>query len=457
MATIINTKIGESKGRARVWVEGSKLSREGWDAGRNYTIHATGSEIRLAADEQGKYTVSRRSKNGNITPIIDLTCKAITEVFDGISKLRVLIKAGVIIISAHHQSERVKSRESRLMSRLQNGESLKVASLFHGGGVLDKAVHHGLESAGISSKIAVAVELESQYLDSSLTNNPELWDSSSIVIESPVQDVNLQQCNMEVDVLVAGIPCVGASKSGRSKLKLQFAESHDSAGALFFSFLQFAQVLNPALILVENVQEYANTSSMTVIRSVLGSLGYNLHETTLDGGRWVLERRKRLAVVAVSSGIDMSEFDIDSLTPSRLPEPNLGHILEAVPDDSDRYKPFDYLAAKEERDKAAGKGFARQLLTADSDGCGVIGKDYAKCRSTEPFIINPADSALSRLFTPVEHCRVKGIPAEVIQGLSDTVAHQILGQSVIYPAFKDLMQSVGQTLLTNTVNTAIAA
>jgi DNA (cytosine-5)-methyltransferase 1 len=87
----------------------------------------------------------------------------------------------------------------------------------------------------------------------------------------------------------------------------------------------------------------------------------------------------------------------------------------------------------------------------------VIGKDYAKCRSTEPFIINPVDSALSRLFTPVEHCRVKGIPVEVIQGLSDTLAHQILGQSVIYPAFKDLMQSVGTTLLTNTVNTAVAA
>nr|MCV5143025.1 DNA cytosine methyltransferase [Escherichia coli] len=84
------------------------------------------------------------------------------------------IRNGAIVISAHHQQERVIERVNRLISKLENGESLSVCSLFHGGGVLDKAIHAGFHKAGIASAISVAVEMEGKYLDSSLANNPEL-------------------------------------------------------------------------------------------------------------------------------------------------------------------------------------------------------------------------------------------------------------------------------------------
>ncbi len=59
--------------------------------------------------------------------------------------------------------------------------------------------------------------------------------------------------------------------------------------------------------------------------------------------------------------------------------------LEPVPLDSERWKSFDYLAEKELRDKAAGKGFSRQLLTGDDEFCGTIGKDYAKMQKYRTF------------------------------------------------------------------------
>src|SRR5699024_8649520 len=136
-----------------------------------------------------------------------------------------------------------------------------------------------------------------KYLDASLRNNPELWDEHSIVIESPVQDVDLRKRPPQTDLLIGGIPCTGASKSGRSKNKLTFAESHAAAGAMFFSFLEFAKAVNPAVILIENVPEYQNTASMEVIRSVLASLGYTVQERVLDGFEFgALERRQRLCV-----------------------------------------------------------------------------------------------------------------------------------------------------------------
>ena len=447
MATIVNTKLGEHRGKKRVWLEGMKLLREGYQPGMKYDVESKGSMIILNLKAEGSFTISRRERNGTIMPIIDLTVREIADMFDGVDVLRVYIKKGSIVITSHHQTVKVMEREKRLKDKLENGETLTVCSLFHGGGILDKALHSGLEKAGVATRVAIAVEMESKYVDSSLRNNPELWSSDSIVIESPIQWVNLNRNPPEVDMLIAGIPCTGASKSGRTKNKLQFAESHESAGALFFNFLQFVEVLNPSCILIENVPEYANTASMEVIRSVFNSLGYHIQERVLDGNEFgALERRKRLCVVAISKGLE-DGFDIDNVNPVREKEGCLNDVLEAIPLDSDRWKSFDYLAEKEKRDKAQGKGFTRQLLNGDEAYCGTCGKDYAKCRSTEPFLVHPEDKALSRIFTPIEHARIKGIPEGAISGLSDTVAHQILGQSVVYPMFEAVGLSLGRAIV----------
>lgn len=68
-------------------------------------------------------------------------------------------------------------------------------------------------------------------------------------------------------------------------------------------------------------------------------------------------------------------------------------------------------------------------------------------RSTEPFILHPTKPGLSRLLTAREHARVKTIPEEVVAGVSETVAHEILGQSVIFTAFEALAAAVGRLLL----------
>jgi DNA (cytosine-5)-methyltransferase 1 len=442
MSTIINTKLADHKGYKRLWMEGAKLTREGYRPGMRYDLEIKDTQVCLRICDSGKYKISKRERNGNVSPIIDLTAKELADIFDGIEMLRVAIKAGTIIVSAHHQHQQVKERVGRLLDKVTTGKPLKVCSLFHGGGILDKAVHQGLSEAGIASKLAIAVEIEGKYLDSSLRNNPELWDEDSLVVESPVQHVNLSRNPPQVDLLMGGIPCTGASKSGRSKNRLEFAESHEAAGAMFFTFLEFAKVLNPAMILIENVKDYLNTASMAVIRSVLATLGYQLHERVLDGCEFgVLEKRERLCVIAISEGVQ--GFDLDAVHPVRQKESCLGDILEDVAHDSPRWKSYTYLADKEERDKKAGKGFARQLLSEASESCGTIGRGYNKVRSTEPQLVHPTNPDLTRLFTPSEHCRVKGIPESVISGLSDTVAHEVLGQSVIFPMFQAVAKELG--------------
>lgn len=451
MATIVNTKIGQNKGRKRVFIEGRKLAREGFAPGMMYNLNVTDDQLHIEASETGKYKISRRKNrtSGDELPVIDITANALADLFEESEPVRVLIQQGKIVITTHHLTDNQARREQRLLDKLNADKPLDVCSVFHGGGVMDTALHWGLHHNGVKTRIAVAIERDSRYLESSLRNNSELWDQNSVVMESPLEMVNIQRSKrtVECDLFFAGIPCTGASLSGRSKNKLKQAEDHSEAGSMFFYTLELIAQLNPAAIVLENVPQYASTASMAVIRSVLGSLGYAMQERVFNGVEFgALENRERLVVVALSKGIET--FDIDSVVKGQLyPKPeSINDVLDDVPLDSERWKSFQYLADKEERDKKAGKGFARQLLTGEESCLGTIGKGYAKCRSTEPFIKHPINEKLSRILTKNEHARVKRIPETMVDGVSESVSHEILGQSVCYSVFEILGLSLSWSL-----------
>jgi DNA (cytosine-5)-methyltransferase 1 len=443
MATIINTKIGLSKGRKRLFIEGRKLSREGVKPGMMFNLAVKDSQLSVEWSESGKYKVSRRKNrtSGDELPVLDITAAELANLFEEHEQVRVLVQQGKIVVTTHHLTDNTKRREQRSFDKLTSNQALSVCSVFHGNGIMDTALHHGFAHNGVKTKVAVAIERDSRYLESSLRNNPELWDKNSVVIESPLEAVNIQRNKqaVECDLFFAGIPCTGASLSGRSKNKLKQAEDHSEAGSMFFYTLELIAQLNPWGVVLENVPQYASTASMAVIRSVLDSLGYTVQERVFNGVEFgALENRDRLVIVALSKGIDT--FDIDSVVKGQLyPKPDsVNDILDDVPLDSPRWKSFTYLAEKEKRDKEAGKGFARQLLSGEESCLGTIGKGYAKCRSTEPFIKHPTDENLSRILTKAEHARVKCIPESMVDGLSDSVAHEALGQSVIYSVFEIL-------------------
>lgn len=455
MATIVNTKIGSYRGAKRVWMEGQKLQRHGFVPGASFDVAANddNNSISLILDENGQFTVAERNKNNPdkpSKPIIDLKRQDALELFKEGQLIRATIHDNKIVITVHHQERRTKSQVEALREKLKTNARLDLCSLCHGGGVLDSAMHHGLKKSQISSRVAMAVELEPKYLDSSLRNNAELFDKDSLLIESDIRLVDVfKNQTMKCDGLICGIPCTGASKGNRNgitKPKGGSVESHSESGALFYYFLNFVQSLEPLFICIENVREFATSTSMEVIRSVLEFMGYKIHERIFGGNEFgTLEDRYRLGLVAISK--EITGFDIDDVTPSRVKEDDLSVILEDIPLDSERWKELAYLTAKMEREKQQGKAvFKSQILTGADTKCGVIGRQYHKYRVTEPMIAHPTNEVLKRLLTPIEHAKVKGIPTHIIAGNPDTTAHEILGQSVSYPVFYDLGYTLGQAL-----------
>lgn len=452
--TLITSKIGESRGVARIWLEGQKLLQAGVKIGTRYSLRTVDGHSRLelvplaeTRDSDLVVTVSKRVRHGVTTPLLEIRTTLLRQLFATAEKVRVVIRLGRIAVTAIDKDLRVQERLSRLKRKLQTNEPLSVCSLFHGGGVLDRALHCGFARHGIATYIRIGIELEEQYLDSSLRNNPMLWRDDSFAICADIRDIKRGDDIPACDLVVAGIPCTGASRSGKAKNKLAATEDHPSAGALFIDFLDFVRYTNPVMAIIENVPDYLHSTSMMVIRSVLASLGYRLFECILDGNSYgALENRARMAVVAYTEGA-FDALQQEDVLPLRSKEHALAYVLDNVLPNHDSWKPYDYLQLKEQRDIADGKGFRRQLLSADATSCGCIGRGYAKARSTEPFIQHPKDPGLSRLLTVAEHARVKTIPVDLVQGVSDTAAHEILGQSVIFAAFEALGAAVGGLLL----------
>lgn len=443
MANVIYTRLGERRGNRRLWLEGTRLANQGIVPGIRFDLRMEKGRAVLQFGEQGERVVSRRQRNGKELPVIDVNSAELEQALGQAERIRVVIRRDCIEVTVHHHEMAERDRVQRLLAKLADGRPLDIGSLAHGGGILDHAIHTGLRDAGIPSRLAFAVEIEKAYLDCSQQNN-EVWDAESVGIEAPMEEVEVRKLP-KCDVLLSGLPCTGASLSGRAKNGLKRAEEHETAGALYLAFLNVVQATRPSVVLLENVPAYQGTVSYLVINQVLEGLGYTVHDTILDGhALGALERRQRLCMVAVSR--DVKGFDFDGLKPVRTREESISAILDDVPEDSERWRAFEYLDAKQERDKEAGKGFSRQVLSGDEEGCGTIGRGYAKCRSTEPFLLKPDGSGLQRIFTPREHARLKGIPEHLIDGVSDTIAHEILGQSVIHPAFKAVGRLLGATL-----------
>lgn len=439
-------KLGQHRGTRRLWMQGQKLEDAGFEPGSRYRItrDPDSNTLNIEITEDGARTVSKKRVGKKEIPVVDINNKVLAEMFNkSVERVCAVVTDKSIIIAIHPDDEAAAERYGRLIAKLHNNEPLAIGSVSHGGGIMDNALHQGLASSGVDARLAYAVEIEHKYLEASLRNN-EVWDERSISVCAPMEEVD-PRLLPKIDIYAGGIPCTGDSRSGKAKNKIAHAEEHESAGALFLAFLTIMKQGNPSVVVLENVPDYRHTQSMTVIRSALKQLKYQVHETILDGAEHgALEARKRFCMVAVTEGL---EFNWERLRPIRKKEARLGDVLDAIEDTDGMWRTYAYLDKKATRDKAAGKGFKQQLVTPDSTSVGTIGRGYQKGRSTEPFLASPTDPGKKRLLTPKEHARVKTIPEHLVEGLSNTIAHEILGQSVIHSAFVATGILIGNTLL----------
>lgn len=440
-------KIGQNRGIPRVWLEGRQTAQAGFTPGQGYDVITEPGRIILRLAKGGERVVSQKTKGERILPVIDLRSKELLSRFDGCDAVRVVFgDREIIILPMASEVARCERRE-RLAKKLSTG-TLTTGSVCHGGGIMSHAVHSGLKAAGVNSELAFAIELREELLQHAAEAN-SAWTNKTLAVAAPLQEAAFDT-SLDlglVEILEMGLPCSAASKAGRSKHGTKRPEQHADVGFLIAPALALIARVNPSVIVFENVPQYADSASADILRGQLKAWGYQLNETTLNGQDFgSLEHRARWCLVAVSDGIP---FDFAALVKTAETR-QLGELLDPIGEDDARWSQMAGLKAKEARDLAAGKWFRMQTVTAASTKVPTLTKGYAKNRSTDPKLAHPTKPGLLRLLTAAEHARVKRIPDQLIAGLPQTVAHEVLGQSVIWSAFQAVAMTLGLALLATT-------
>jgi len=436
-------EIGQHRGSPRIYLETQALASAGFVPGATYDRTVNNNRITLTVQEGGPFKVSKKEKRGSTLPVIDINSREALSPLDGLKAVRMVIQEGVIHIMPTASEANAKRRLERLKNHIESGKIVS-ASLSHGGGILDHAAHAGLADAGLDASLAFANEIDGDLLEHSAENN-EVWSPGSMGIGAPMQEMVQDEWLLSklppVDILAVGIPCSGASRAGVSKRGLEMMENHPEVGHLVASFLMVVQKTQPSIVVVECVKEYERTASAQIMRQHLRDCGYSVNEITLSGKDFgVLENRTRWFMVATTSGITV---DLQDIQPKLDAPKMVSDILEDVAPDDVAWRDFAYLKSKAIRDQEKGNGFAMQIVSPEDNSVPVLRKGYHKGGSTDPLVKHPDNGELFRLFTAKEHARIKEIPEHLIEGMSQTKAHELLGQSVLHRPARALFERIG--------------
>lgn len=443
---ITYTKVGQNRGAPRLWLEGLRLERCGFTPGTRFRVELdlVARQVRLKVDPAGDRTVSQRTRSkgeGHTTPIVDVTSGSLAEVLGEGARVRAVLSGGEIVFDLHPTELAIEKREKRTREHLADGH-LTEAALCAGAGVSTLALKEGLESQGLATRVDWIIDRNGQYLDLAAQNNPAITPETRLY-EASLEEVEVAALSSP-DVLQVSLPCTGHSLSGKAKRQLNAAEEHPTDALAVYGLMRILEAVNPSVVVSENVEQARDSASYMLVRAYLEEQGYVISEAILDARQaGSIEDRRRWWFCAISRGL-AEGYSMADLPPQPRRFATLGEALQSIRDDDSRWKAYDYLVEKATRDAAAGKGFKRQLVTEDSTQVGTIGRGYNKARSTEPFLTR--EDGMQRLLTPVEHARVKGIPEQLVDGASATLAHEALGQSILYGHAVGIGQSLGAHL-----------
>jgi DNA (cytosine-5)-methyltransferase 1 len=450
MLTYAVRRIGNHRGSPRVWLQGREPSKGGFVPGARFNVHVDTDKSLLVLEvaEDGLRIVSAKAKGDQRIPVIDINSRELLQVFDGLEAIRVVVEPGRITILPLAAEARARRRVARLRDKLQAGDTLAVGTVASGIGILDGAAHAGLAAAGLDAQLAFFNEIREDCVEHMVANNPVV-EPTSIHINAPMQELAFDPAAMarlpEVDILVGGIPCSGASRAGKAQRGSSHAEAHPEVGHLVVAFLAIIARVNPVAIVLENVVPWASTASMHILRNQLRDLGYEVHDTVLKAADWnLLEHRERLCVVAVTKGLGFSFEGIERPVPA--PQ-RFGDIMDEVPLDDACWSTMSYLKEKRVRDEATGSNFKMTIVGPDSPKLATLTKTLWKRQSTGNFVQHPHDPELLRLPTVAEHARAKGVSLDLVRGLGLTFGHEVLGQAVSVTPFAAVFKLLGQALL----------
>jgi site-specific DNA-cytosine methylase len=332
----------------------------------------------------------------------------------------------------------LKAKRTEQLEKDLSDKTIRTISLFHGGGTYEYGAKSVYEGYGFKNELALVTEIEDTFLWHSFEANRECFTEETLVLNGDICSFEPGEYNVNGSLLISGIPCTSSSRASLSKVGHKYAELHAKAGSLFWNTIKFIVSCNPYFYVLENTDSYRYTSGFKSIMLMLDALGYHYEETVLNShDLGTIESRKRLFLVATSddSNESLKAINFGSRDHHYVgPRVQINKILDPnIKPDDPSYRLYTHLKEKEIRDKLAGKNFARNMFHGDETRTLLIRAAYAKAGTSDCYLYHPSDKEYSRLFSPVEHARLKGFDDDFVTKPKTNAAsqlHFILGQGI---------------------------
>lgn len=435
--------LGKKDGNRRIWLEGMALLRAGFVPGSFYEVSLDPNtltvDMHLVEDNEEnrkRYAnkelrkVSRRQMSGWIKPIVDVCNASITALFGEHSRFRALSSPGLVSFGIHPDDLKKAQREARLIKHLKENRITK-GDAFLGFGISRHSNTEGFLQEGVKTEQKWAIEMEARYLDVATLNDPEAYNGTTLFCGT-VEEVEKTLLD-PVDVFSFSIACTNHSAQGKAKKQIKTAEQADEVTSLF-GVVSIIEATNPAILISENVPDAQNSATYELLRKELKRRGYLFKEYQLDQAQsGAIDMRKRYWMVAYSEGLAV---DPDELVPMDTPRIHntLGDIME--PADDSAWFDKAPLLKRDQLNKENGRNFSVYWVDENTENMRSILRNYTKHQTSQPHIEGaPSDKEGKRYYRRLsksEHAKSKRIPSHLADHCSETVAHEGMGQSIVY-------------------------
>tara|TARA_R110000796_G_scaffold204646_1_gene320764 strand:- start:446 stop:808 length:363 start_codon:yes stop_codon:yes gene_type:complete len=94
---VATTKVKQTKRAYRLWIEGTKLTKSGFNSNSLYDITYLNDRIVLTLSDTGSRHVTGSNRNGKDRPIIDLHCIEVGNIFNANDTVKVYYADSTIV------------------------------------------------------------------------------------------------------------------------------------------------------------------------------------------------------------------------------------------------------------------------------------------------------------------------------------------------------------------------
>ncbi len=188
------------------------------------------------------------------------------------------------------------------------GRRVRVGDAFSGGGIFSLGVDEALRAVGYQAEHTFGLDFDRDAISTFGWNFPESSAMHTDVATITNGQVGARRSSTErefmravgsLDILVAGPPCQGHSDLNNHTRR------NDPKNSLYFSVARLAELLEPSLVLIENVPGVVHDRSAVVQRTAeaLESLGFHVSSRLVDMTKLgVPQTRKRFVLVGSRRG-----------------------------------------------------------------------------------------------------------------------------------------------------------